>query len=412
MNKITQNKAFLMVVSILSAILLWLYVDNLEGRQIPSQYITVPVEFLGESDVLAQRGLMVTAGQDVSLRFRLVGLREQISDINTKRDQFRVQVDLRSINTVGQHTLDYTIIFPDTVSEGDYTVEDASLRTVTVTISAMSQREVPVRCELVGEVPDGYMVDTPQLHPATLVVRGLQADVSQVDHAVVVVDMDEATETVTLEADFTLVNRKGEELDKDSFRINADAVQVTVPVLTIKELSLDVNLIESPGSTRAHMPYSIRPNKVMVAGEAMSLSNLESLVLGTVNLSEITEDTTLEMEIPLPANARLLEGDGMAEVTIGCVGLETRALSTTDISYINPPEGLRVSVVTREIEVVLRGPAGELETLEDFNVRLVADLTDVSTTNGNYAVPAAVYVDGARNVGAIGRYQVVVRISR
>ena len=61
-------------------------------------------------------------------------------------------------------------------------------------------------------------------------------------------------------------------------------------------------------------------------------------------------------------------------------------------------------MVTREIEVVLRGPVEELETLSDFNVRLVADLTDVSTTNGSYAIPATVYVDGARNV--------VVRISR
>ena len=412
MNKISQNKAFLMVISILSAILLWLYVDNLKERQIPSQYITVPVEFLGESDVLAQRGLMVTAGQDVSLRFRLRGLREQISDINTKRDQFRVQVDLRGINTVGQHTLDYVIIYPDTVSETDYIVEDASLRTVTVTISAMSQREVPIRCELVGEVPDGYMVDTPRLQPETLTVRGLQADVSLVDHAVVVVDMNGAAADVSLEAEFTLVDRTGAELEKDRYRINAAAVQVTVPVLIIKELPLDVNLVESPGSTRAHMPYSIRPNRVVVAGDAMSLSNLESLVLGTINLSEITEDTTLEMNIPLPANSRLLEGDGTAEVTIGCVGLETRAISTTDISFINPPSGPRVSVVTREIEVVLRGPAEELEALSDFNVRLVADLTDVSTTNGNYAVPAAVYVDGARNVGAIGQYQVVVRISR
>ena len=412
MNKISQNKAFLMVASILSAVLLWLYVDNLEQRQIPSNYITAPIEFLGESDILAQRGLMVTAGGDVSLRFRLRGLREQISDINTKRDQFRVQVDLRSINTVGPHTLNYDIIFPDTVSETDYTVEDASLRTVTVTISAMSQREVPIRCELVGEVPDGYMVDTPQLRPETLVVRGLQSDVSQVDHAVVVVDMDEATESVSLEADFTLVDRNGAELDKDRYRINASVVQVIVPVLTIKELPLEVNFIESPGSTKAHMPYSIRPPSVMVAGDAMSLSNLESLVLGTITLSEITEDTTLEMPIPLPANSRLLGGDGMAEVTIGCVGLETRTLSTTNISFINPPSGPRVSVVTREIEVVLRGPVEELETLSDFNVRLVADLTDVSTTNGSYAIPATVYVDGARNVGAIGQYQVVVRISR
>ncbi|MCI9513913.1 MAG: hypothetical protein HFF61_06215, partial [Oscillospiraceae bacterium] len=55
--------------------------------------------------------------------------------------------------------------------------------------------------------------------------------------------------------------------------------------------------------------------------------------------------------------------------------------------------------------------AEELETIEDFNIRIVGDMTDVTASNGNYAIPAEVYVDGNGKVGAIGTYQITVRIS-
>ena len=36
---------------------------------------------------------------------------------------------------------------------------------------------------------------------------------------------------------------------------------------------------------------------------------------------------------------------------------------------------------------------------------------NVTAVNGNYAIPATVYVDGNDEVGAIGTYQITVRIS-
>ena len=76
------------------------------------------------------------------------------------------------------------------------------------------------------------------------------------------------------------------------------------------------------------------------------------------------------------------------------------------------PEGQRVSLVTRSMGVTLRGPAEELEAVEEYNVRIVADLSNVNAASGTYTVPAAVYVDDVQNVGAIGEYQVMVRIRK
>ena len=411
MRKISQSRGFLIAVSILTALILWLYVDNAQERQVTSNTITVPVEFLGEEDILARRGLMVTDGEDVQVRFRLSGLREAIGDINTKTDQFRVQVNLTGITAIGTHSLDYDIIFPDSVSESDYTVDYASPHKITVTVAEMYQKEVVIRCEVTGEVPEGYMADEPQLYPGTLAISGLQENVSQVDHAVVEVDMTGATSDVVKALDFVLVDRDGNELDRSLFRTDMDNIQVTVPVLTIKEIPLAIDLVESPGSSSKDVVIDITPKSVTVAGDSQSLSNLERLVLTTIDLSELTGDTTREIRIPLPANSRLLDGEESAQVTISFVGVETRTYTTTAISYIHAPEGREVSIVTQEVDVTLRGPAEELDALSEVNIRVVGDLTDVSSANGNYAVPATVYVDGAENTGAVGTYQITIQIS-
>ncbi len=411
MGNISHSKGFLIAVSILSAMILWLYVDKVGGQPIDSKWISVPVEFVGENDVLAQRGLMLTTGQDVTVRFRVLGLREPIGDINTKRDQFRVTVDLTRLTTIGPHTLDFNVIFPDSVSARDYTVIDKSPQTITVTVAEMSQKEIPIRCEIVGEVPEGYMADLPQLSPSTLVVRGQQASINEIDHAQVIVDMTGASETVTTSTGFTLHSRSGEEIDRDICRVSTETVEVMVPVLTIKEMPLVVNLIESPGSTTKNV--KIFPSSVMVAGETMSISTLDSIILSSIDLKTVMEDTTLEVPIPLPANSRLIEGEDTAQVTIHFEGLSTRTVNVTNITTQGElPEGQRVSLVTRSMGVTLRGPAEELEAVEEYNVRIVADLSNVNAASGTYTVPAAVYVDDVQNVGAIGEYQVMVRIRK
>ena len=130
-----------------------------------------------------------------------------------------------------------------------------------------------------------------------------------------------------------------------------------------------------------------------------------------MDISSLTQNVTYTVSIPIPSGATNLSGQTSAQVTISFVGVETRTYTTTAISYIHAPEGREVSIVTQEVDVTLRGPAEELDALSEVNIRVVGDLTDVSSANGNYAVPATVYVDGAENTGAVGTYQITIQIS-
>ena len=69
-----------------------------------------------------------------------------------------------------------------------------------------------------------------------------------------------------------------------------------------------------------------------------------------------------------------------------------------------------MTVVTSTLSVTLRGTSTALAQVNEENLRVVADLKNVSDADGVYTVPATVYVDGL-DVGAVGSYQVTVRLS-
>ena len=157
---------------------------------------------------------------------------------------------------------------------------------------------------------------------------------------------------------------------------------------------------------------TIDPQTITVSGDSRSIGRLDNVTLTEINLSNLAGDTSFTVPIPVPSGSTSVSGETEATITIQFKDtVATQTFETTNISYINEPEGSTVTVVSNTLEVTLRGSSEELETLSGYNIRVVGDLTDISAESGSYTVPATVYVDGAEDVGAVGSYQITVQIS-
>ena len=82
-----------------------------------------------------------------------------------------------------------------------------------------------------------------------------------------------------------------------------------------------------------------------------------------------------------------------------------------NISIIQPANGYNGVAVTQEKQITVRGKTEDLEAVDASQLRIVADLTDYTST-GQISVPVRVYLDTNRTVGVIGDYSIVVNISR
>lgn len=408
-----SNKILYVALSLLLAIVFWLYVDNEQGNTTSVSFASIPIDFIGADDTLPNRNLMLTSGGDATIDLRISGPRSMVSGLD--KSDIRVQVDLSAINAAGQYTRSCSIYYPDTVDSSRINVDYRSRTAVTVQVSPLYSKTVPVSVVTTNnEVADGYiyMADLLAAEPSSLTLRGREEDVASIASARVVIDLAGASSTVQQEYEYELLDSEGNVVDLDGdIRVSERRISVTAPIYLIKELPLAVKFKNSPGSMESNTRWDLSENTITVAGEPASLEGVSEISLGEIDLSQqLSNAEEMSLDIPLPAGCVNLSGFSATTLTVRFQNMEYKTLSVTNIIPVGLAQGQTFDRVTRSVDVTLRGPAEELETVTEDDVRIVVDLTEYGS--GTVSVNAAVYVDGHNNlVGAIGSYSVTCKIS-
>ena len=406
------NKLLYIGLSLLIAVIFWFFVDSEQGHNTTQTYYNIPVEFIGETDTLPSRGLMLTTGADATVDLELRGPRTVISDLS--REDITLQVDLTSITATGTFSMTYDLLLPDEIPRSSVTTERASRSTITVTIEELFEKTVPVKVSVAGEVADGYiyMAERMIAEPSELTLSGREEDVDQVVSAQVMLDLSGATSSVNQEFDYILLDGQGNEVSGENITISSRRIEISAPVYLVKTLELTVDFTESPGSALEDLQdWYLGVTSIEVAGEAANLEGVDDILLATVDLSTLLSDTEMPLEITIPAGCVNISGITSTTLTILFKDtLETRAFTVSNISAIGLSQTQNFSRMTNSVEVLLRGDAQELEQVTTDDIRIVVDLTPYED-NGTYSVPAVVLVDGHSNVGAVGTYSVACRIT-
>ncbi|MDO4810879.1 MAG: CdaR family protein [Eubacteriales bacterium] len=407
-KKSKSGKILRIAISILVAVAVWLYVDSVKAPDVRVKVNHIPVEFAGENDTLADKGLMLLSGYDTTIDLSLKGPRKILWKLD--KDEIRIVVDTAGINDTGVKTLRYTVVYPDAVSGSEIKVENASAFTVTVTVGELSTKEVPIECEVTGQIASGFIAGKLTLDPATLMLRASRDELVNVSYAKIELNISGANKKVVQAVGFTLYDYNDIVIENTNIRANVKLVQATMPVLMQKTVPLKLDFVEAPGSTMAQVKYQIQPEKVLLTGEQELLDSMEEIVLDTVYLQDLEATQNKTYEIVLPEGVVMSDQVDTAEVTISVSGVSERTITTSNIISRNLKEGFSAVLSTTELEVTVRGLTANVDQLKPSDVRVVADLSGVKDT-GTHTVPATVEIIGENHVGAKGNYQVVVTVN-
>ena len=405
MEPSNRRKIFYIVVSVFIASIVWFYVNY--SREVTLTVNDIPVELLNEETTLADRGLMVLNGQDITVDLKLRVPRSIVFRFDT--DKIRAVADLSAITAAGKQSLGYQIYYPSGISAHDVTIELPAVRSVQVEIGELSRKEVEVRCKVVGNVAEGYIAGTLRLLPSVLEVRGQQVDIMSVNYALVTLNIADATTTIVELLDYELYDFNDQPIHNPNIHPVSEQIQVTLPVMTVREVPLVVNFEESAGARLENFTYTLEPQTVTVSGDASTVESIGEIVLDTLALDTLSEEETFVYDIVLPDGTSNLSGTNTATliITQGNTGMIT--LDATQFDYENLSTERAVSIVTSTLSVTLRGTQEDIAAVTPEQVRVIADLSDVADASGSYTVPANVYVDEL-DLGAVGEYEVTVHI--
>ena len=405
MEKSNRRKIFYIIISIFIASFVWFYVNH--SQEVTLTVSDVPVELLNEETTLAERGLMVLGDQNITVDLKLRVPRSIVFRFDT--DKIRAVADLSAITAAGKQSLGYQIYYPSGISAHAVTVELPAVRSVQLEIGEMSRKDVEVRCKVVGNVAEGYIAGTLRLLPETLEVRGQQVDIMSVNYALLTLNITDATASIVELLDYELYDFNDQPIHNPNIHPVSEQIQVTLPVMTVKEVPLVVNFEESAGVRLENFTRTLEPQTVTISGDAATVESINEIVLDTVALDTLSEQENFVYDIVLPDGISNLSGINTASLTITQGDTGIRTLDATRFDYENLSTKREVSIVTSTLSVTLRGTQEDLDAVTPEQVRVVADLSDVADASGSYTVPANVYVDGL-DLGAVGEYEVTVHL--
>ena len=411
MERLRESRWVYILLSILLALVFWLYIRSSENNSTDSTIYAVPVQ-ISNARVLNERGLTVaelsrdTVNVDVNAPLSVLG--------NLNRNNITVTVDVSSITETGTYELPCTPRLPTNVNtEGAFFPADQPTQTITVVVDTLTTETMNVEVRLEGDVAEGYQAGTPVADPETVTISGTPEAVNRVRRVVAVLEATDLDQSFAGSLPLVLLDENGEPITDTNVTLSQDTAYVTMTVGVVKTVDLTVSLTPGGGATADNgtVTVDIQPSTITVVGTQEELANLTEISLGSVDLSQVIGTDTITMPIELSPTLENADGVTEAQVTVTVSGLDTRSFDVTNIQVNNVPSPYQAELVTTTRSVVVRGSASVLDQIDASQLWITADLSDVAGT-GIRSVPAQVYLNASSEVGVIGTYTISVNITQ
>ena len=383
-----ENKVFRWLLSFAIAFTLWFYVITMVSTEYDQSFSGIPVSFQGEA-ILEERGLMIVSNKNPTVSLRLYGKRSDLSKLDSSN--ITVMVDVSKIGEAGEHVLTTNnISYPGNVRNDAFSVLNRNPDSITLVVEQKIKKEVPVVIAYQGSVQEDFIADKDNalLDYNTVTIEGPASSVERIEQAVIEVDLDDKSESFSDSYTYTLCDSNGDPVDSAFVETNVAAVNLTLYIQRVKEIPLVLNIVEGGGATESNTVIELSQQTLKISGNDAVLAQLEELVLGTIELAAIPEDTILTFPVVLPTGVTNLSNVTEIQVSVAFPELAVKNFVVTNITHKNIPADMEAEILTQSMQVTLRGPKNLIDQLTPEDISVVVNLADAQA--GTFTVKGAV----------------------
>ena len=410
-----KSKLLSFAVALLASICLWIYVVSVVNKEVTDTIMDIPVTFSGEEALQEDLNLVITEGGEATVNLKVTCSRE--TRLKLSSDNVTLTIDVSRIKKAGEYNMTYTIGYPNGVLNSEITAKGTPT-SISFKVEQFIEKTVPVKGVLNGNVSEGYLAGTMEYDYDEIQIEGPEDLVNQVSYAQVIVEQQNLSESITVACPFTLIDENGEAVESDKIiaTVNGESItniEVTQPVWKQKEIPLVLEFIDGGGATSDDVSWSVEPRTITVAGDSALLDQINKLVVGKYDLSEIDESLTETVPVVVPDELMNVDGIETAQVNVSFTGLSTKTIRITNFEVINVPDGYVEDVKTQQLQVTIRGPVDEISGIAAEDIHAIADLTESQLSEGSRTVPVTFQIDGVSQTAALGNdYEIVVSLER
>ena len=390
------------ILSLVIAFGLWLYVVNNVSKEDDITFNNIPVVREGES-ILNEQNLMITELSTETVSLHLAGSRDDLNKIDSSNTS--VKINLSNIKEPGEKIpLTYTPSYPATVANTAFEVVNKSPSVIFVSVDYRRTFEIPVVVKWTGTRSENYLYDTENytLDYSTVTITGPAAVADQINHAEILIDLTDRSESFSESFRYTLCDAEGNPVNAKQITTSVEEILLSVQILQIREIDLVADVTYGGGATAANTKITLSPEVIRVSGGAAVLEELgDTYTVCAINLADIEKSSNeLKYTITLPEGVTNQTGVSEVVVTVRFAGLKTRDFVVDKIEMINVPEGMTAEIINANLTVRVRGPEEEIAALTEKDISAVVDLSAAEAGTATYKALIKIS-DKFPNVGAM-----------
>lgn len=412
-----SRKVVTMLISLLAAVLLWLYVVTAIAPEVTTNVSNIPINIDG-TVILDNRNLMIVDQDVTSVALDISTSRANVSKLNA--NSIRVNANAGSLDHPGQFPLSCTVIYPDTVRDSEVSTVRISPAVVNVTVAEKKEISLPVKLNWTGSMKEGFLFDTEnvEIEPRSVTVSGPAEEIAKIAECEVDYDVTSLEDSVVETVPLSFRDAEGEILElSELITVSDTQASVTLPVLRTKTLSLKLELREGGGVTAENAEITLTPETITVKGAAEVINALpDELVVGELDLATVEERETRSYNLTLPSNVTNSSGETSVSADIRIKGVRTDAISVSNIQLVNVAAGYQVEASTRTARVTVRGSIEEIRKLKqktDSGVYIVVDFSNYDYERiGAFTVAGRVVNESYPSVSMPETVEIDVVVSR
>ena len=397
MDKFINNRWVMKIIALLLAFMLYMSVsiENSATQQTESK----PSPFSGSTDVQTvtdvpvetfyDRENLVVSGVPQSVTVTLEGPTASVKTTALQKD-FEIVADLSNLG-IGTHQV---TLEPRNLSDRlDVTIEPS---VASVTIHERISEDFPVDVDFInrGQMEEGYQAEQPIVKPNIVKVTGSRELIESIALVKARVDLKGVNESIEQQSRVTVYDREGNTLNVE---IDPPVVDVNVPITSpFKSVPLKINRKGSLKEDLSITKVEAVPNEVTVYGPKSAIDKLEFIDNIELDLTEITESTTIEVDVPVPDGVKRVVPEKV-KINVEVEKEEQKTFTNVPIQQIGLSEGLELEFIDPEtglMDLTVLGAPSTLEGVNSSDMEMYINVTDLNA--GEHEAPLE--INGPQNV--------------
>ncbi|MDU1455620.1 MAG: hypothetical protein E6912_12530 [Paeniclostridium sordellii] len=372
-NKL-KNNTKIKLISLLSALVLWLYVMTVEDPVETRTFSDIPITITNIS-MLEDRGLTIYPKEELLADIAIKGNLSSLRPINKNNIYIYGRLDDPK---EGKNAIYLQANLPERVNK-----YDIKPTVITVDLEKVITQKRNIDIDIKGE--SKIDIDSIQKSIQSVNVTGPRTLVNKVSSVKAVLNVSEKEKDFSTKLKLIPIDKIGEEVQ--GVKLEDESVVTNVKFLQQKVVPIDIKLDNSDNSINLK-DYKITPGEVTIQGKKEDLDKINSINTQAIK-SEDLKGNDIEAKLDIPKGIKINDNVTSVKINIDKNITNEFLIPKSDIDIMSKQtdkeKNIDFTKVPDNIKVIITHSA-DLTHITKSDIQLYIDIDDTSQGEGKYII--------------------------